>query len=510
MRNARTRYERVHVATGSQARRRLTGASIGAAALLFSVPCAEAARLVVTPSRSETLYSVTSDPDCSTLSMTADGALPFNVVRLRAEAPPNLNPDQVSYRWSPPNPEVGMLAADIDLGPGEQAAAIRTLCSELGNGCVLTAEQLNLYNKPTILWVAPGCDILPDKTAHPYGGGRVRIRVRASAGKKGLGKGSATVGFGRLGALTLLVADPGRPFRDGIGKPGGESIFINPAFAVRLSTRGATLPALEAVVFDSGAGGSVTQKPPCASNGEFAACTQSGDLLYSAGGKQVASATAELVDGSALCDKLTVNVRTATLTPKLEVSYTPRRKTLVPGDPASGSPILRVRLRNASPQGNLLLVGNVLTCASEVRVGPTTLNQTTQIDLQHCSLTLSQGCTSDADCQAARCSDCEPNEICLTSSHCSAAPIGCTTDKDCQPPRCPTCSATDACIQVLPLSQVFLGAGDAVDLIESSIPVLNTLTAPARVTDTWTVQTFNAGSDTAVVKYKIAPRPTVK
>src|SRR5262249_22667783 len=145
----------------------------------------------------------------------------------------------------------------------------------------------------------------------------------------------------------------------------------------------------EAVVFDSGGGGSVTQSPPCASNGEFAACTQSGDLLYSAGGKQVASATAELVDGSALCDKLTVNVRTATLTPKLQVSYTPRRKTLVPGDPTSGSPLLRVRLRNASPggNGNILLVGNVLTCASEVRVGPSTLSQTTQIDLQHCSVT---------------------------------------------------------------------------------------------------------------------------
>src|SRR5262249_13011519 len=154
-----------------------------------------------------------------------------------------------------------------------------------------------------------------------------------------------------------------------------------------------------------------------------------------------------------------------------------------------------------------LLVGSVLMCASEVRVGASTLNQTTQIDLQHCSATLSQACTSDADCQAASCSDCEPGEICLTSSHCSTAtmpPIGCTTDKDCQPPRCKSCSATDTCIQVLPLPQIFLGAGQAVDLIESSVPVLNTLTAPARVTDTWTVQTFNAGSDTAVLKYRIA------
>ena len=54
----------MRVVGGSQARRRLTGASIGAAAMLLGVPCAEAARLVVTSSRAETLYSVSSDPDC--------------------------------------------------------------------------------------------------------------------------------------------------------------------------------------------------------------------------------------------------------------------------------------------------------------------------------------------------------------------------------------------------------------------------------------------------------------
>jgi hypothetical protein len=173
--------------------------------------------------------------------------------------------------------------------------------------------------------------------------------------------------------------------------------------------------------------------------------------------------------------------------------------------------VCATRRRGAS--GNLLLIGNVLTCASEVRVGPSTLNQTTQIDLQHCSVMVSQACNTDADCQAGRCTDCEPNEICLTSSHCSTPtqpPTGCTTDADCQPPRCAGCGTTDTCIQVLPLAQVFVGAGDAVDLIESRIPVLKTLSAPARVTDTWTVQTFNAGADTAVVKYTIAPRPNVK
>ena len=89
-------------------------------------------------------------------------------------------------------------------------------------------------------------------------------------------------------------------------------------------------------------------------------------------------------------------------------------------------------------------------------------------------------------------------------------PIGCASDADCQPPRCRFCSSADSCIQVLPVRQIFLGVGDSVDLVESAIAVANTLLAPARVTDTWTVHTFNAGDDADAVKYKIAPRPGVK
>ena len=54
------------------------------------------------------------------------------------------------------------------------------------------------------------------------------------------------------------------------------------------------------------------------------------------------------------------------------------------------------------------------------------------------------------------------------------------------------------------------GEGESVDLVKSTIPVINTLPASARVTDTWTAHTFNAGDDSDVVKYKIAPRPDVK
>jgi len=60
------------------------------------------------------------------------------------------------------------------------------------------------------------------------------------------------------------------------------------------------------------------------------------------------------------------------------------------------------------------------------------------------------------------------------------------------------------------LQQIFLCAGDSVDLVKFTIPAINTLPASARVTDRWTAHTFNAGDDSDVVKYKIAPRPDVK
>ena len=498
-------------------RRIVAGALVG----LLAVSCAEAARLGVTASRSELLYSSsTGNPSCSDLSKITDGSLlPLNIVRLKAVAPAGIPVDQVRYQWSFPKPALGMLLADTDLGPDEQDPAIRSLCAELGNECVLTAEQLAVYNKPSILWVAPGCDALPANTSRQFRGGRVRIGARTSIGKRRLGKGAARIGFGRLGSLELFVKDPGeKHFRDGIGKPNGEMIFINPDFAVRLDTSGIP-PSVREITIDSGGGGSVDRSPPfrCSLDNSFTACTDPGDIDYSVGGRPVASATAIFEDQSALCDKLTVNIRTTTIIPKLEVSLSPKRGQYVPGDATRGSVNLRVTLHDVSPPGsggNILLKGSILTCDSEVRVGRSTISKTTQIDLQHCSATVRQPCGSDADCAPATCKDCVANEICLSSSHCSNLlffpPIGCTSDRDCRPPRCHNCNPFDTCIQVLPLEQIFLGVGDSVDLVKSTIPVINTLPAAARVTDTWTAHTFNAGDDSDVVKYKIAPRPDVK
>ena len=64
-------------------------------------------------------------------------------------------------------------------------------------------------------------------------------------------------------------------------------------------------------------------------------------------------------------------------------------------------------------------------------------------------------------------------------------------------------------MQVLPLSVISIAAGDAVDLIEANVPLINVLTTPAKIKETWTVQSFNAGAASDTIRYKIKPRPDV-
>jgi len=472
-----------------------------------------AARLAITASRSELLYAGSGNFNCSDLSKTDD--LPFDVVRLTAQAPAGVPPDQVRYQWIFPKPALGPLLADVDLGPDEEEPAIRALCADLGNGCELTAEQLKLYNHPTILWFAPTCDVLPANTTRQFRGGRVRIGARVSVGKRRVGKGAVVIGFGRIGSVTLLARPPLQSrFDDGLGKPGGVNITLDPEFGLRFDPGNASLPAIDDYVVDSGGGGTVTLASPCRDDPSLTAC--GGGIVYGAAGKFVPLGSVVFKDGSQLCDKMTVSVLTAPLQVKLDVSIAPKRRQYVPGDPARGSVHVRVQLRNTSPPAplnNILILGNALTCDSEVRIGSTTITKTTEIDLQHCSATVHQPCNSDADCAPGHCENCQQNEVCLTSSHCSAFGefgLGCTTDRDCQPPRCQSCNPSDTCVHVLPLASVTLGAGDAVTLVDSTIDVANVIPTPARVVDTWTGHTFNAGDATDVAKYSIAARTTVK
>jgi hypothetical protein len=486
----------------------MSGRTIGVAlavGMVFASP-ALSARITVTASKTQLLYSQSASPDANELSKVADAQLPLFVVRLTATPPPGVPPDQVRFQWKSPAPDAGLLAADVDLGATGQASVERTLCANVGNESILTAEQLPVYGLPTILWFAPTCDSLPDNTAKAFNGARVRFEAQAFLGNRRLGKGAVSVDYGRLATVALLVSDsPNQPFRDGIGKPGGEKIFIDPAFGVRLDTRGATLPPIDRYVIDSGESdtGSATQ---CAFDASLAACTPPGEILYSAGGKFVASVRGEVSDGSALCDKLTVNVRTTTISSKLDVTTSPKGPTFAAGSSVN----LRVKLHNTSPPGSggsILLLGNILDCQTDVKVGKSTLSKTTHIDLQHCSATVSQPCDSNADCTTPTCPTCESGEVCLTSDHCSTITgdevIGCVTDRDCQPPRCGLCSQSDTCVKVLPIKTIFLGVGDSVDLVDSTVQVDNTLPSAAAVTDTWTAHPFNSIDETDVFKYRI-------
>jgi hypothetical protein len=456
----------------------------------------------VTAARVELLNAGGGEPDCSALFAQQDpAALPLHVTRLTA-IPDGAPGGPVRFQWRLPEPQQGLLLADQDIPPDEQAGVIRTICTELGNGCVLTAEQLKVYDKPTILYVAPGCDALPEQAFKRYHGGRVRIRVKASAGRKKLGRGSIRIGYGRTASLSLTLDG-----KTGDGVRNGVAAQLREQFAATIDPAGVALPPVARYRFDNGDGDTAT-----AAGGALQATAV---LTYSTAGKHVATAEATLGDGSALCDNLLANVESAVNRIRVEVSRTPKRGSYRPGDPAIGTVSVRVRVKNTGnrQQGSAVLLegASVLTCDTEVRTGSTTLTRSTQIDFQHCSATVEQPCQSDADCRVAQCSECAAGEICLASSHCAntgldvGVPLGCTTDADCT-----RFDPTDTCVTVLPVSSVLIPLGKSVDLVSAVVPLANTLAGPAKVTETWTARAQNAPEDSVVDRYTIQSNPAVQ
>ena len=234
----------------------------------FAAPLGAAVRLAAT--RAETLYAADAMPDCSKLSKLADDGLPLHVVRLRAEAD-GAPADQIVYHWSMRAPAVGLLVADLDLGPTAQGAAVAGLCAEFGDACILTPDKLAFYTRPTILWVAPTCDILPKTPFRPFRGGISRVVVEARAGARRLGKASAKIGFGHTASITLYADGD-----DGVGNRGGIPSDINPQFGALVSPNGQTLPAPNKFDFGTGTGASSSVDPgSCTTGGSnrvFDAC----------------------------------------------------------------------------------------------------------------------------------------------------------------------------------------------------------------------------------------------
>lgn len=468
------------------------------AGLVFA-DVASARRLTVTASRADALNASAGDSDCSALSKKADTDLPLHVVRLRVDPPAGVA-GLVRYQWSLPTPNLGILIADQDIPMGEQAPVIHALCAEIGNECVLTAEQLKVYDRATILWVAPTCDaVLPGDATKPYRGGQVKVGVRAFSGKRKAGKGVVSIGFGRTATATLTLNG-----RSGLGKavPSG----LEGVFAAGVDPAGVVLPPIDRFSFENGDGDAASAAP---------AGLEAGVVLdYTSAGKHVGTVTVHLHDGSALCDNVLGIVGTSDNRISLSVTTAPAPGTFLPGDPRTGNVNFNVRVKNVSDpavaRGVVLFKGaGVLTCDSEIKVGTSTLSKTTQFDFQHCSATVDQACAGDADCSQSACPDCQAGEVCLGASHCSFTGFssgfsvqGCVRDSDCGP--------GGQCVQVLPVQSLTVGIGDASDLLTATIPVANTLPSLAKVKETWTVHAVNAPDDSDAVSYSIQSNPAVR
>jgi hypothetical protein len=457
--------------------------------------------VVLSAGRTELLYSSNTNPDCGKFSkVTDDTQLPLNVTRIHA-AVDGAPADQIRYQWSMPKDGQGILAADLDL-PADKSAAIAGLCAEFGNVCVLTPDKLPFYNFPTILLLAPGCSVLPTDTSKRFRGDIMDVRLRATVGKRKLGKGSIKIGFGRTAFVTLFAAANGRPATDGIGSRRPIPSDINPHYAATVDAQGQTLPKIDTFTFDSGGGLSAAVMPTsCAldsSGATFDACVV--DFLYKSAGNVTPSVKVDLDDGSALCDNISVRILSAINVIRLNVKVSPRRSAY-----ASDSSVnLRVSATNISDPttgSNILLTGGgVLNCVESLAIGGNKDSKTTIFDLQHCLTDSTQPCGSDIDCAAG--------DKCATQSHCSAhTDQTCAHDSDCDPKTCASCDPNESCVQVLATPQVTIPIGRTVVLIDKPVSVRNAFPDKAKMKDHWTITPFNADPDDITVQYGIRGHP---
>ncbi len=421
-------------------------------------PAIVSAAVTVSASLSETLYSATSNTDCATLHPLKDqgtaggkGDLPLNVVRLHATVP-GVPDDQVTFRWSVLKPEFGVLVADQDITSGD-STVIEGICAKFGTEagpCVLSGDRLRFYTQPSILWVAPTCDILPKNTAKQFHGGRARFKVKAMRGKQKLGKGQISVGFGRVASI-ILFADE----QDGLGKPSGIPDGVRFFFSANTNPNGMTLPPLDHYEFNNGAGATEDTTSGCtfADLRSFDACAgATGELDYHAMGRFLASVTEVFKDNSALCDNITVQVLACAPRGHLQVIRRPRVETYTPGSARTGTVDVIVRLKNNSiaehglPACGFLLDDPVLSCSEEAQFAGGSATKDTEFTLAQENI---------------------PNGFVLRP-------------------------------------------GRSIDLLRlKNVPLINILPDTATLTDTWTAHSVNAGGFDATDKYRIKGRPSV-
>jgi len=422
-------------------------------------PAVVSAAVTVSASLSEALYSATSNTDCAMLHPLNDQGtgggkpeLPLNIVRLHATVP-GVPDDQVMFRWSVLKPEFGLLVADQDIAGGQSKPVIEGICAEFGTEggpCVLSGDRLRFYTQPSILWVAPTCDILPKNTAKQFRGGRTRFKVKALSGKRKLGKGQVSVGFGRVTSI-ILFADE----QDGLGKPSGIAGGVRFIFSSNTNANGQSLPPTDHYEFSNGAGATADSEDACtfADGRHFDACAGArGELDYHSVGRFLATVKQVFTDTSALCDNITVQVLACAPRGDVEIIRRPQIGAYTPGNARTGKVDVTVRLINNSvaerglPPCGFLLAENVLSCSEEAQFAGGSAVKSTAFSLDQLGI-----------------------------------PSG-----------------------------FVLRPGKSIDLLRlTGKSLFNVLPDTATLTDTWTANTVNAGGFDGMDKYRIKGRPNV-
>ena len=429
------------------------------AVVVLAWPAIVSAAVTVSASLSEALYSAALNTDCATLHPLNDqgtaggmGELPLSVVRLHATVP-GVPDDQVTFRWSVLKPEFGVLVADQDIAGGESKPVIEGICAKFGTEggpCVLSGDRLRFYTQPSILWVAPTCDILPKNTAKQFRGGRARFKVKALSGKRKLGKGQVSVGFGRVASI-ILFADE----QDGLRKPSGIPGGVRFIFSSNTNPNGRPLPRVDHYEFSNGAGATADSEGRCTfeDGRSFDACAGAGgELDYHAFGKYLATVKEVFDDNSALCDNITVQVLACAPRGHVQIIRRPPAEAYTPGSARTGKVDVIVRLKNNSvaehglPPCGFLLAENVLSCSEEARFAGGSAVKGTEFTLDQVGI---------------------PNGFVLRP-------------------------------------------GKSIDLLRlTDVPLINVLPDIANLTDTWTANTVNAGGFDGMDKYRIKGRPNV-
>jgi len=466
---------------------------LGAIAMIASDATAT---VTLTASRSDVLYSTdVENVKCGELAALADADLPYNIVRIRAEDDTG---QATSFRWKLPKPNVGyFLRDDPTIGSTGGAFLVQAFCAEVGSRCFLDEATIDSYRRPTILWAAPTCDVLPKKTNQQFDGDDVKIRVKAD-GLRGRGsKASMTVGYGRLGTPVLTVENTKLEPDDGLGKK-EIATFLITTFGVSLPPAIAPPVPIESYTFDNGESESATVTD-CRFSGATPDAPACVALEYGSIGPFRPTVEVTLEDGSAYCDAATTRVVTCQPKTKLEVKRSPNRATYPSADGELEE--VTVTLRNLAPRNTGCdFRFERLTCETAITKKSLSESDSIQFEPARCENAPLLFCVNDFDCGI--------DGPCVNRSHCSETTDRlCTADTDCSQTACPFCEPDETCTRVIQVPSIIL-PGQSAQILSESLDVSSVIPGKVKVEETWSItERFGRGDATTTDRFKIRGDP---